>query len=80
MGGLNPTEMDQMVRLVADLRQQRITLIVVEHIMDAITALADELVVLNGGEILAQGAPSAVLRDPRVVEAYLGEDLQDAAA
>lgn len=80
MGGLNPTEMDQMVGLVAGLRQRGMTLVVVEHIMDAITALADELVVLNGGEILAHGAPSTVLRDPRVVEAYLGEEFQDAAA
>jgi ABC-type branched-subunit amino acid transport system ATPase component len=79
MGGLNPTEMDQMVRLVSDLRMRGLTLVVVEHIMDAITALADDLVVLSGGRVLAQGVPAEVLRDPRVVEAYLGEPI-DATA
>ena len=79
MGGLNPTEMDQMVRLVAELRSRGMTLVVVEHIMDAITALADDLVVLSGGRVLAQGVPAEVLRDPRVVDAYLGEPI-DATA
>ena len=80
MGGLNPTEMGEMVELVAGLRDSGITLVVVEHIMDAITALADELIVLNGGRVLAHGVPSEVLRDPQVVEAYLGEPLEYAAA
>ena len=55
------------------------TIVVVEHIIDASTALADDLVVLAGGRVLARGAPAEVLRDERVVEAYLGEPL-DAAA
>jgi branched-chain amino acid transport system ATP-binding protein len=79
MGGLNLTEMDEMVRLVARLRERGMTIVVVEHIMDAITALADELVVLAQGRVLAQGKPAAVLKDPRVVDAYLGEPI-DAAA
>jgi ABC-type branched-subunit amino acid transport system ATPase component len=79
MGGLNLTEMEQMVRLVARLRERGMTIVVVEHIMDAITALADELVVLAQGRVLAQGKPAAVLKDRRVVDAYLGEPI-DAAA
>ena len=79
MGGLNLTEMEQMVRLVARLRERGMTIVVVEHIMDAITALADELVVLAQGRVLAQGKPAEVLRDARVVDAYLGEPI-DAAA
>jgi branched-chain amino acid transport system permease protein len=79
MGGLNLTEMDEMVRLVARLRDRGMTIVVVEHIMDAITALADELVVLAQGRVLAQGKPAAVLKDQRVVDAYLGEPI-DAAA
>ena len=79
MGGLNLTEMEQMVRLVARLRERGMTIVVVEHIMDAITALADELVVLAQGRVLAQGKPAAVLKDQRVVDAYLGEPI-DAAA
>ena len=72
MGGLNPTEMDEIVGLVARLRSRGMTIVVVEHIMDAITALADDLVVLSGGQVLARGAPAEVLRDARVIEAYLG--------
>ena len=79
MGGLNLTEMEQMVRLVAGLRDAGMTIVVVEHIMDAITALADELVVLAQGRVLAKGKSGAVLKDQRVVDAYLGEPL-DAAA
>jgi branched-chain amino acid transport system ATP-binding protein len=79
MGGLNLTEMDEMVRLVARLRDGGMTIVVVEHIMDAITALADELVVLAQGRVLAHGKPAAVLQDQRVVDAYLGEPI-DAAA
>jgi len=79
MGGLNLTEMEQMVRLVGGLRDRGMTIVVVEHIMDAITALADDLVVLAQGRVLAHGKPAEVLRDPRVVDAYLGEPL-DAAA
>lgn len=79
MGGLNLTEMEQMVRLVAGLRERGMTIVVVEHIMDAITALADDLVVLAGGRVLARGKPAEVLRDARVVDAYLGEPLNAAA-
>ncbi|WP_198083869.1 ABC transporter ATP-binding protein [Variovorax sp. E3] len=77
MGGLNLTEMREMIELVAGLRQEGMTIVLVEHIMDAITALADELHVLASGELIASGSPQLVLRHPRVIEAYLGEDLGD---
>ncbi|MCW5770369.1 MAG: ABC transporter ATP-binding protein [Rhodospirillaceae bacterium] len=78
MCGLNLTEMQAMIALVRSLRADGLTVILVEHIMDAIAELADEVVALNGGLVLAQGTPAEVLGDPRVVEAYLGERL-DAA-
>jgi branched-chain amino acid transport system ATP-binding protein len=63
---------------VRSLRDDGLTVILVEHIMDAIAELADEVIALNGGLVLSKGTPSAVLGDPRVVEAYLG-DRHDAA-
>ncbi|MFO0986367.1 MAG: ABC transporter ATP-binding protein [Alphaproteobacteria bacterium] len=73
MCGLNLTEMQAMIALVQSLRRDGLTVILVEHIMDAIAELADEVIALNEGQVLAHGTPAAVLGDPRVVEAYLGE-------
>lgn len=78
MCGLNLTEMQAMIALVRSLRDEGLTVILVEHIMDAIAELADDVIALNGGLVLAQGTPARVLGDPRVVEAYLGEQ-HDAA-
>ncbi len=73
MCGLNLTEMKAMIALVRSLRDDGLTVILVEHIMDAIAELADEVIALSGGLVLARGTPAGVLGDPRVVEAYLGE-------
>ncbi len=73
MSGLNPTEMGEAVRLVQSIAAKGITLMVVEHVMKAILDLSHRLVVLNYGEKIAEGEPREVLRNPTVVEAYLGE-------
>ncbi len=75
MGGLNPTEMQDMIELIGNLRQQGMTIVLVEHIMDAIISLADELHVLTSGRLIASGEPQTVLSQSKVVEAYLGGDL-----
>jgi ABC-type branched-subunit amino acid transport system ATPase component len=79
MCGLNPTEMDQIIALIRMLNEEGIAIILVEHIMDAITALAHDVIVLDGGEVLARGTPEAVLGDARVIEAYLGVQGEHAA-
>lgn len=73
MCGLNPTEIAEMIVLIRSVGDEGVTLIVVEHIMDVIAELAADVVVLAGGEVIARGLPSIVLKDARVVEAYLGE-------
>jgi branched-chain amino acid transport system ATP-binding protein len=72
MGGLNPTESEEIIRLVLELRRQGLTLMVIEHDMKAIMRISDRVVVLNSGEKLAEGRPEEVVADPAVIAAYLG--------
>jgi branched-chain amino acid transport system ATP-binding protein len=74
MGGLNPAESEEIIRLILDIRHQGITEMVIEHDMKAIMRLSDRIVVLNSGEKLAEGSPKEIVSDPRVIEAYLGEE------
>ncbi len=73
MAGLNHTEIDRMVALIGEIKQSGLTIVVVEHVMKAILAVCDRLVVLHFGEKLAEGPVGDVINDPRVVSAYLGE-------
>jgi branched-chain amino acid transport system ATP-binding protein len=74
MAGLNPTELGEMLALLRRLHAEGIGLIVIEHIMMAMMRLAQRIVVLHHGEKIAEGRPEAIARDPRVVDAYLGEE------
>ena len=74
MSGLNPTEIDGIIGLIRLIHARGISLLIIEHVMQAIMALSHRLVVLHHGEKLAEGAPSEVARDRRVIEAYLGEE------
>ena len=73
MAGLRPTEIDEMVQVFRTLnRETGLTILLVEHVMRAVMALAHRIVVLHHGEIIAEGAPEAVVRDPAVLACYLG--------
>jgi ABC-type branched-subunit amino acid transport system ATPase component len=72
MAGLNPTEIGEMVAVVRGIRDRGVTLLLTEHVMAAVMQLAEHVLVLNDGRIIAQGAPAAVVQDAAVVEAYLG--------
>ncbi len=78
LAGLNPTELQTGIDLIRRIRAEGIAIVLVEHVMEAIRALCDSVVVMNAGERIALGAPDAVLSDAAVVRAYLGAD--DAAA
>ena len=72
LSGLNPAEIDSAVDLVRDIRRQGATIVLVEHVMRAVLALADRIVVLNHGDVIAVGDAAQVMQDPAVVTAYLG--------
>ena len=77
MAGLRPTECDEMVEVFRDLnRSDGLTILLIEHVMRAVMALAQKVVVLHHGEIIARGAPAEVVRDRAVLECYLGEDAE----
>lgn len=73
LSGLNPTELHAAVGLIRGLEARGITILLVEHIMDAVRALCGRCVVMNAGAVIADGDTAAVLRDPAVVSAYLGD-------
>jgi branched-chain amino acid transport system permease protein len=72
LSGLTPTEMSEAIRLIASLRDGGATIVFVEHVMHAVMALTDRIVVLNHGSVLAQGPAADVMRNPQVMTAYLG--------
>jgi branched-chain amino acid transport system ATP-binding protein len=73
MAGLNMTEVDQALELVRRIRSGGVTVVLIEHVMRVIVGVCERVLVLNLGRVLVEGPPAEVLRDERVVEAYLGE-------
>jgi branched-chain amino acid transport system ATP-binding protein len=73
MAGLNPSEVDEVVAIVKNIRDRGTSILVIEHVMRAIRSLSDRILVLHHGEMLADGEPNAILTDTRVIDAYLGK-------
>jgi ABC-type branched-subunit amino acid transport system ATPase component len=78
MGGLNPTEVNETLALIRALNDEGLTFLVIEHNMHAIMRIAETVLVLNQGRLIASGKPAEVTRDPQVVAVYLGEPLEPA--
>lgn len=73
LAGLTPSEIDGMVSTILKIREQGVTIIMIEHVMKAIMNVSDQIFVLEYGQQIAEGKPEEVVRNPRVVEAYLGD-------
>jgi branched-chain amino acid transport system ATP-binding protein len=73
MAGMNQEEKEYMARFILDARAERgVSILLIEHNMDVITGICDRMLALNYGEMIATGIPREVIKNPRVIEAYVG--------
>lgn len=72
MAGLNPTEIVEIVGVIRNIRASGVTILLIEHVMQAVTSLAERVYVLNQGRMIAEGTPAAIADNEQVIEAYLG--------
>ncbi|HTU02630.1 MAG TPA: hypothetical protein VMG58_12470, partial [Candidatus Sulfotelmatobacter sp.] len=72
LAGLNSAETDQAIALVGRLSRRGLTIVIVEHVMRAVMAVAEHIVVLDHGRKIAEGSPREIAADPAVISAYLG--------
>ena len=73
MAGLNPTESEQVIELVRNIRENGTTIVIIEHVMKAIMNISDRIYVLNQGKLIATGTPSEITQNSEVIKSYLGE-------
>ena len=73
LAGLNPSEIAAMMETVRAIRDQGVTILMIEHVMQAIMAISDRILVLDYGMLIATGPPEEVANNPQVIEAYLGD-------
>jgi branched-chain amino acid transport system ATP-binding protein len=79
MAGLNPTEIETIIRLIRAIHESGVSILLIEHNMRAVMTLSQRIVVLSFGERIAEGAPAEIANHPKVVEAYLGDEYVRAA-
>ena len=78
LAGLNPREIAAVLPVVRGIRDSGVTVLMIEHVMQAVMNLADRVLVLNEGRLIAEGSPAQIANDARVIEAYLGRRAAEA--
>lgn len=74
MAGLNPTEVDELIDLILQVNRSGVSILLIEHVMRGVMALSQRVIVINYGEMIAEGSPDEIVKNPTVIEAYLGKE------